>query len=243
MKFAIEIAGTVFGLETIYNDTYELCKGYFTGKTAEKDIVINKSDVEKEQIRADETNRKEGTDCHYTDGYLETLAVYRKICDYLAGKNVILFHSSAIETDGEAYLFTAPSGTGKSTHARLWREYLGDRAKMINDDKPLIKITADRAFVYGTPWDGKHRLSRNVSVPVKAVCFLERGSNNVIEKVNEGIIPGLFAQTYRPEGKENLATVLNSVIKLTSLAEFYRLKCNMEPEAARVAYEAMSGKE
>ena len=77
--------------------------------------------------------------------------------------------------DGEAYIFTAVSGTGKSTHAMLWREVFGERVRMINDDKPLIRITPEgKAVVYGTPWDGKHHLSKNSAFPLKAICWLTR---------------------------------------------------------------------
>ena len=77
--------------------------------------------------------------------------------------------------DGQAVLFTAKSGTGKSTHTKLWRDLFGERAVMVNDDKPLLRILKDGVLVCGTPWDGKHRLSTNCALPLKAICILERG--------------------------------------------------------------------
>lgn len=243
MKFTVEIAETVIEIESFFDDVYNLCKDYVSLKEPSFTVVISRQDIENERNKSDETNKAEGKDYRFTDGYLETLAVYRKICDYFADKGVILFHSSAIEADGFAYLFTAPSGTGKSTHARLWRNYLGERAQMINDDKPLIRVSDGMISVYGTPWDGKHRLSRNVCVPVKAICLLERGENNIIEEIEGGsAIPVLYAQTYKPEKAESLAKVLNSVLKLSAGVKCFRLKCNMDAEAAKVAYGAMSGK-
>ena len=117
------------------------------------------------------------------DAYIETLAVYRKIAEQMPTYDTVLFHSSAVAVDGAAYLFAAKSGTGKSTHARLWRELLGDRAIMINDDKPLLRITDAGATVFGTPWNGKHRLGTNGSAPVRAICVLERGVQNNIERI------------------------------------------------------------
>jgi serine kinase of HPr protein (carbohydrate metabolism regulator) len=98
--------------------------------------------------------------------------------------NGLRIHASAVEVDGKAYLFSANSGTGKSTHTRLWREVFGDRAVMVNDDKPFLRMTEGAVMVYGSPWNGKHGLGCNLSVPLKAVCILERGEENRIEKIS-----------------------------------------------------------
>ena len=111
---------------------------------------------------------------------METLAVYRKIADQMLSYDTLLFHGSVVAVDETGYLFTAKSGTGKSPHARLWREYLGERAVMVNDDKPLLQITKNGVIAYGTPWDGKHHLSSNIAVPLKAICILTRASENHI---------------------------------------------------------------
>ena len=179
----------------------------------------------------------------YADAYLETLAVYRKIAEYLPKDGTVLFHGSAIAVDGEAYLFAAKSGTGKSTHARLWRELLGDRAVMINDDKPLLHIAPEGATVFGTPWNGKHRLGINGSAPLKTICFLERGEQNRIVRIEpKAAYPMLLQQTYRPASLESLKQTLTLLDTLMQTVAFYRLACNMKPEAAKVSYEAMKGR-
>ena len=178
----------------------------------------------------------------FKDEYLETLAVYRKICDQMPERDTFLFHCSAIAVDGKAYLFTAPSGTGKSTHARLWREVFGDRAVMINDDKPLLRVTSDSLLVYGTPWDGKHRLSTNTVAPVAGICLLERGEENCVERIaKEDAFPRLLQQTYRPQSPVELMKTMELLDAVASNVPLCRLRCNMEPEAARVAYDMMSG--
>ena len=155
--------------------------------------------------------------------------------------NVLLFHASAIALDGTGYLFTAKSGTGKSTHARLWRETFGARAVMVNDDKPLLKFDGDSILICGTPWDGKHRLSANLSVPLNAVCLLSRGETNRIEPVSASeAFPFLLQQTYRPDTPEHTARTLSLVNRL-SHSRVFRLFCNMDPDAARVSYEGMRG--
>lgn len=171
---------------------------------------------------------------------LEALAVQRKLSEELLNHDTILFHSSALAVDGEGYLFAAVSGTGKSTHAKLWREVYGDRVTMINDDKPFLKITDNEARVYGSPWDGKHHLSTNTSVPIKAICILTRDTTNHIERITpDEAFPILYQQTYRPKEREKLLKVLDLIIRLSNRVTLYRLGCNMDPEAAEVSYKGM----
>ena len=173
----------------------------------------------------------------YSDGYLEMLAVYRKICEAMVEYDTILMHGSVVAVDGEAYLFTAKSGTGKSTHTRYWREVFGERAIMVNDDKPLLKIEEDRVLACGTPWDGKHRLSTNICVPLKAICILERGEENEIHSISpQEALPMVFQQTYRPK---NVLKYMELIDKLSQRVSFYRLRCTPTKEAAQIAWEGM----
>jgi serine kinase of HPr protein (carbohydrate metabolism regulator) len=156
--------------------------------------------------------------------------------------DTVLFHGSCIAVDGAAYLFAAKSGTGKSTHTRLWREYLGERAFMVNDDKPLIRVQDGRALVFGTPWDGKHHLSRNTAVPLRALCILQRAARNSIEPVSAAqSLPMLLQQVYRPADGEALKKTLALVESLATSVSLWRLGCNMDIEAAQIAYNAMKG--
>ena len=175
-------------------------------------------------------------------GYAESLEVFRKLCDYVLNcGDGIIFHCSAVAVDGKAYLFTAPSGTGKSTHTRFWRELLGEKAVMINDDKPIIKYVDGSFYVYGTPWMGKHRLGANVRAEIKAVCKLERGEKNVIEKADvQEMIMTVFNQTLRPETEKTVNNLLDFIDKLLSSVALYRLKCTPTIEAAKLSYGVMS---
>lgn len=178
----------------------------------------------------------------FPDYYLETLAVYRRIADKMLDFDTILFHGSVIAVDGIGYLFTAKSGTGKSTHTRLWRKYFGERAVMINDDKPLIHITEKGAVVYGTPWDGKHRLSTNISVPLKAICILKRSADNHVEEITaKQAYNVLVQQVYKPKDPQKLMKTLHLIDGLTGKVKLYRLGCNMDISAAETAYNAMKG--
>ena len=239
IEFTIELAHKRIRISSLYNSTKIFCQAYLC-EDGEADItvVVDPSDIEFERAKSAAEDELEGIPVRrFSDKYLETLAVYRKIAERLIEDNILLFHGSAIAVDGEAFLFTAKSGTGKSTHTRLWRETFGDRAVMVNDDKPLLLLRDGKVWVCGTPWDGKHRLSTNTIVPLSGICILERGAQNTITPVSpQEALSAVFEQSYRPK---NLAKLLEVVEILTQSVDFYRLHCNMDPEAAVVAYNGM----
>ena len=205
-------------------------------------IVTTRSDIDFEREKSAREDTKEGIPIrHFSDAYLETLAVYRKIADNLLSYDTLLFHGSVIAVDGEGYLFTAKSGTGKSTHTRLWREYFGERAVMVNDDKPLLHITDSGVTAYGTPWDGKHRLSTNTAVPLKGICILTRDTTNHIEQAEpHAVYPLIVQQTNRSLSADGMKQTLSLIDRMLNVVPVYRLGCNMDIEAARVAYEGMN---
>ena len=244
MKSTVRLAELNIGITSLHDEVHRLCADYII-KDAAEDITVctTQEDIDLEREKSAAEKAREGLpDPQYSDAYLETLAVYRKIAEKLPEHDAFLFHGSAVAVDGQAYLFAAPSGTGKSTHARLWRELLGERAVMINDDKPIIRVREKTAFVFGTPWDGSHHLSSNISVPLRAVCLLERGAENSISEITKAeAYPLLLQQTYRPADPAALEKTLSLLERLH--VRYYCLQCNMEPGAAALAYNAMKGKE
>ena len=228
-------------IDSLYPNVQALCRGYETALAPRYRIETTDGDIEYERQCSARTDLAEGREIRSTsDGYLETLAVYRKLADCLLNDGIVLFHGSAIAVDGVGYLFTAKSGTGKSTHTRLWRELFGERAVMVNDDKPLLKIAEDGVWVYGTPWNGKHRLSTDCGVPLKAICILTRDSTNHIERISaENAYPMVLQQSNRPGNTAGMVKTLTLADLLMKRVRFYRLGCNMEPDAAAVSYEGM----
>ena len=217
---------------TLYGKIHAMCRDYATDTAPQLIIETTPEDIAFERERSTDP---------YADAYLETLAVYRKLAHALLWDDVLLFHASAVAVDGEAYLFTAVSGTGKSTHARLWRELLGERAVMVNDDKPLLHVLPERVEVYGTPWSGKHALHTNMHVPVRAICLLRRAEENVIEPITPyAALPMLLQQTYRPTEQTALLRTLRLVERLGETVRLFSMGCNMETDAASLAYETMS---
>lgn len=172
----------------------------------------------------------------YTPFFLEFTAIHKLIVERLLEDQVLMMHGSALRMDGQGYLFSARSGTGKSTHARLWREAYGDRVQMINDDKPLIRLTDEGARVYGTPWNGKHHLGGNISAPLKAIFFLFRDQTNHAEPLGPTeAFPLLISHVYRPEDRLKAARTMEMIRLLLQKVRVFRLCCNTDQEAARVA--------
>ena len=228
-----KIADIVFSVEPIYNYTKILCKDYeyfgqeqdaFVCKPTEQDIYSEKQKLP-----------------DYPEPFLESLVVYRKLCEYaLEHANGIIFHCSAIMVGDGAYLFTAPSGTGKSTHTRLWRELLGDKAVMINDDKPIIRLIGDELYVYGTPWMGKHNIGNNVRAKLKAICKIRQEKENTIKEISPAdMITTILNQTIRPNKIEIMDKLLGLIEKMLDNAGLYSLGCNISKEAAELSYGAM----
>ena len=175
MEGIYRIAERNIKIVSIYSNVHELCKEYVSEGDIDFEVFITDKDIDIEIEKAITVDKKEGNvERKHRREICEELAVYRRIAEKMLDYDTFLFHGSVICVDNEAYVFTAKSGTGKSTHARLWRKLLGDRAIMINDDKPLIRICDDKAIVYGTPYDGKHHLSNNISAPVKAVSIINQ---------------------------------------------------------------------
>ena len=170
--------------------------------------------------------------------YLFTGSAFYSGLLYFGG---FMLHSSAVVMDGKAYLFTADSGTGKSTHTSLWRKAFGERAQILNDDKPAIRIGETGIFACGTPWSGKTDLNMNKIVPIGGIGFLERSTENWIERANGGeVLNKLLKQTVRPPQIAEMDILLKYVDIVLKEVPVFRLGVNMTEDAAKMAYETMS---
>lgn len=236
--FNVSIAGLCFGVRCQCSATKWLCRDYLidSGESACETICITERDIEGERQRlTQKKNPGEALEAS-TPEALERLHLCRRISELLPKYNRVLFHGSCLAIDGRGVLFTAKSGTGKSTHTRLWRQEFGQRVKMVNDDKPFLRISEDGITVYGTPWRGKHALGENISVPLRAIVFVNRGEENRVEPVtSRELYPLLLQQTYTPEDPEAMVKTLALVERLSREVSLLKLYCNMQPEAAHVA--------
>ena len=236
MEFQIKLAGLVIGISSLYDEIYRLCKDYVCNEAESFHISITGEDIMREQEYSLMHNPEM---IPSSDSYLETLAVYRKIASRLPFSNIWLMHGSAVAVNGEAVLFTAPSGVGKTTHSRLWLNHIPS-ATVINGDKPLLRLQDGVCEICGTPWSGKEHMNCNRIVPLRAICLLQRGKENrVTETAFDELRPALIQQTFRPDDPAALTKIIDLLEETGHYVKCYRLSCTMEPEAATVAYNAI----
>lgn len=155
--------------------------------------------------------------------------------------NGLYLHASLVAFEGRAYLFSAPSGTGKSTHSRLWKENLGEEIQILNDDKPTLRLIDGTWYAYGTPWCGKDHINTNLKMPIVGICFLKQGPNNRIRRLSsQEAVNKLVSQTVRVfRSEKRLDLLLGHLDKLVREIPIFELENRPELEAAQLSYETM----
>ena len=241
--FRILIAGLAVQVQPMFETTAAYCRNYWTDETADFSVAVTEADLAFEQQMLDQEAKEEGLKLRkFTGPFLERTAIQRKIAEELLRRDTLLLHGSTVAVDGAAYLFTAACGTGKSTHTRLWREAFGERAVMINDDKPFLQFAGDRVIAYGSPWSGKHGLDTNIHAPLKGICILKRGIVNQIRRIEpEAVIEMLQHQSFlsTDPALQEKTTVL--VQRLAQAVPLWEMECTKDREAAEISHAAMSG--
>ena len=239
----MKIAGAVVRVQPLFQSTREYCKPFLADQESEFFVDMLGEDLPYEQTLLDQEAVEQGLKFRkFPEPFLERSIIQRRVADYLVGRNTVMLHGSTVAVDGKAYLFTAPCGTGKSTHTRLWRELFGQRAVMVNDDKPFLQITSTGVFAYGSPWSGKHGLSTNVCVPLNGICSLHRGKENSIHRTDTNSLMGLLCRQVHIPAEESLEQKAYALVEqLAQAVPLWMMSCNKERNAAQVAYDAMSG--
>lgn len=240
--FRIQIAGYTAAVTSIFDSTRDYCRNYLTEEPSDFSVAVTRENLEFEQEALRREAEEEGMRIRtFTDPFLERAAIQRAVAEYLFDRKILMLHGSAVAADGKGYLFTADCGTGKSTHTRLWRQLLGDRAVMVNDDKPFAQIREDGVRLWGAPWSGKHGLDTNITVPLKGICILQRGRENRIRRIApEEAAEMLRKQSYQPLDAKKEKTYRILLEKLMEKVPLWELECTKDLRAAAVAYEAMA---
>lgn len=237
--FVMEIAGVSVQVMPLYESTKAYCRDYLTDREPEYMITVERAELLTEQKLLDQEADEEGLKRRkFSDMFLERSVIQRKVAEFLLGRDTLMLHGSTVAVDGQAYLFTASCGTGKSTHTRFWREIFGERAVMVNDDKPFLRIGADGVTAYGSPWTGKHGLGGNVIFPLRGICILRRGTCNSIRRITpDKARDMLLHQSFQPEEGSGCVTAL--VERLMELVPLWEMECTKEQGAVNIAYDAM----
>ncbi len=223
----------IAGLKTEYNVRGELLR------ERSKDYKADFDDSET-QIRInvkEEFIKKKHEDLpHLTIDEHEYMWTCEAFYSEMLKHNGLMLHSSCVEKDGFAYLFSARSGTGKSTHTHLWLKNL-DGTRIINDDKPALIYDDGKWYACGTPFSGKTDENIDVKIPVRAITFLHRSETNSVKRIPPfQAVTLLIEQTIKPADKTLAESMLDKVDKLLRDIPVFLLGCNMNDDAAIIAY-------
>lgn len=233
--FTFGIAGFNIGVRCRHDYLVRQCRDYMTdGGEVLMTVSATDEAIEEEYKLTPQMTR----------GYIESICVYREIAEKLPKHGAAVFHGAAISYGDKAYLFTAPSGTGKSTHIRLWKQYLGDGVDIVNGDKPVLKVSDDGVLVCSTPWAGKENWHKNRIVPLGGLCILKRGKVNRIKKVEPAeVLDVLLGQMYMPKDGESAVLSLEILDTLCQRVPVYVLECDISEDAVKASFSAMTGEE
>lgn len=232
MEYNLQIAGLNICIDS-FGRTIDQARPYMIESSQTADMEI-KADFKR--IQAQYPN--------LTDDACEYLATGHSFYAQLLNFDGMLLHSSALILDGYAYLFTANPGTGKSTHVCLWRRVFGDeRVRVLNDDKPALRLIDGVWYAYGTPWSGKTGQNLNLRAPVAGIAVMHRAEENSCTPFSgRAAVQAILSQTSRVKDPALQLKQLELVDRLFQDVPIWNLQCNVNPDAALVSYEAMRPK-
>lgn len=234
MKLTVKLADKRIALDCIHPELKNFFKGYLDDGEPELTVSMTQNDILGELKRTEDQG--------FSPVYLETLAILRKLSEVFPSHRRFLMHGACIKYNGSAYIFTAPSGTGKSTHIRLWRKFLGDDVDIVNGDKPFLSVGESQVLVYGTPWAGKENWQKNHSAPLHGICLLHRGEQNRIRTIDPAeSLTFLLQQIYLPSDANAAGLTLELLDAMLKNVPVYLLECDISEDAVRCSFEAITG--
>ncbi len=229
----IKIAGIPIAIDNRFKYLERHCADYLTDEAPCFTVSVSDADLAAERALSEQD---------FNDGYLESIAVYRKIAERLYEYDAFVFHGAVLNYRGRAYAFTARSGVGKTTHTRLWLSAFGDDAHYLNGDKPIIRIIDGTPYACGTPWRGKEKYGVNEMTPLSGIALVSRSQVNSAQRVDPSVaavkmVTQIFMPSAEPAVKHTMR-LINSVMHSVRFVELY---CNMDISAAYTARDALAG--
>lgn len=252
MCFTVKIAGIPICIEARYSYVYSCCSNYLTTDEPMFSVHATQKEIQDEVsknkhyyyfykgfTKGEKTNNE--TTKEINEGIIESAIIHRKIAEKFPAYNAIFMHGAVIAIGNSSYMFSARSGTGKTTHIKKWIEN-AEKSYVVNGDKPFILVNQKGAFSCGTPWCGKENYGRNCIVPLRSIVFMERCTENQIEPVSfQSIYMKLLEQTYQPSDVNHMKCTLEILSKLKELVSFYRFRFdNLKNDAFRTSYDCLT---
>lgn len=239
----INIAGINILVKNAHNRLLSYCADYcidFDEPVLTVTASADKRDTVNDEVLGRDFYEENNISIYYNSGEAELVSVLQEMADRMPLLNIFLMHGAAIAKDGQAYLFLALSGTGKTTRLRRWIEMYPDSI-VINGDKPFIKVTESDVYVCGSPWCGKEGWNTNTMVPVSSFFLLERADGDersTIEEISIGeAFPRLLQESHRPNDSFAMRKTILLLKSLDGKVKFYRFRSKPTKEAIQLAYE------
>ena len=232
----IKIAELLIGIENRYEHIALQARDYLVDGDPLFVVSVTEEEIDLERART-ATDRPRG--------YYESIVAYRKIATKLPDYDAFLFHGSVLEYQGKAYIITANSGVGKTTHTKLWMREFSGEVDIINGDKPIVRLIDGVPYACGTPWQGKENYGKNAIRPLKGIAFLSRGDENRASAITPSdAVTRFMKQIYIP--KESASGTVRTMLladKVIRGVRLVSLECNMEADAAHVCRAAFTADE
>ena len=235
--FLIKIAGMVVGIDETYPFVRDVCRDYlepdadlpplFTVRALPEELACMTRSVTWKKL---------------APGEAESMVLMRKIALRLPEYSSFLLHAAVVQCRNMTIAFPAPRGVGKTTHALLWLDAFPGEARVLNGDKPFLRVENHAVTAYGTPWGGKEGMQLNAGTALNAICFLEQGSAPEIRRLDsEEYTRRLVPQTYLPTGSEALDRCARLFSRLIRQVPGYVLKADISTDSVREVYRTISG--
>ena len=226
--FNIKIAEVTFLIRANYLTTKVYFEDFLTNEKAEIDINVSKYEIHSFKKKVS----------YFTDEMCERGVLKYKIDRSLVNYGVFPLHASALSYHEDAYVFTALSGGGKSTHSRLWKETFGNDVKIINDDRPYLKVTEKDIYAFSHPQSGTHRLYTNTSCPVRVIGKIVKDKDNYVKRLSKAdFFPFLVQQTFTMDDPNTTKKIISLIKKALDHVFLYEIHCNTNYDAASLIYE------
>jgi len=230
-----KLADLIIELNNQYDFLAKQCAEYRYTAEASPDLTVS---VTQEEIGRE----RDVSESNFSAGYLESICAYRNLCRQLPGYDAFLLHGSVIDCGGKGIAFLARSGVGKTTHTMLWKQVYGEKMRIINGDKPIIRFFEGVPYAYGTPWAGKENYQCNARVPLTDLCFIERSAENQVIRIQpEDCINAVMQQILIPPDPQMAIRTLQLLDRLLSVCRVWIIRCNISHQAAILAHDTILG--
>lgn len=230
-EFIVRFADVYIKIHSQYTYMRNLCRDYIVD-AGRFDMEVRAGSNYLSEMRIEES---------FSDEYCESLSIYEQIAKKLPYYRCFVFHGACISYKNKGLLFTAPSGTGKTTHIKLWKQCFPKDVDIVNGDKPIIKIENDCIRVYGSPYAGKEKWNKNRSVLLHSICVIKQSNRNNIKKLKaDEAMEYLYHQIYFSKMNRECGMLsLELFDNLLTRCPIYLLECNISKEAVACSFEGM----